>query len=166
MSIFEDVRRITDTIRKKIFLVAGRGTLKTVDNTKTTAKVQGEFIKDEIISDIEKLEDYGFTSYPEEGAQIVAIFIDGNREQGLAIRTHDRRYRPTDLEPGEACMYHKSGSRVTMKADGSIEVESTVGITLKTGDAAAWLPNILGNCAFTGAPHGGPIAGIVKLKGE
>jgi phage baseplate assembly protein V len=165
MSLFQDVQRIIGSLRSKVFLLAGRGTLKTTDAAKNTAKVQGEFLKDEIISDIEKMEDYGFSSYPEEGAQIVAIFVDGNREQGLSIKTHDRRYRPTDLQPGEACMYHKSGSRITMKADGSIEADSTVGITLKTGDASAWMPNILGKCAFTDAPHGGSIAGIVKLKG-
>ena len=165
MSVYSDVQRIISTLRSKVFLAIGRGTLKTSDNTKNTAKMQGEFLKGEIISDIEKMEEYGFSSNPEAGAQIVAIFVDGNREQGLAIRTHDRRYRPTDLQPGEACMYHKNGSRILMKSDGSIEVDSTVGITLKTGDASAWLPNILGNCAFTGAPHGGPAAGVVKLKG-
>jgi phage baseplate assembly protein V len=165
MSIFSDVSRMMESLRKKTFLMVGRGELKTSDASKNTAKMQGEFLKDEIISDIEKMEDYGFSSCPEAGAQIVAIFIDGNREQGLVIRSHDRKYKPTDLQPGEACMYHKNGSRVTMKADGSIEIDSTVGITLKTGDASAWLPNILGNCAFTGAPHGGAVAGISKLKG-
>jgi len=165
MDITNIVSRLTSSIRKKIFLVVGRGELKTVDNSKDTAKCQGEFLKDEIISDVEKMEDYGFTSNPEVGSQIVAIFVDGNREQGLAIRFHDRRYRPTDLQPGEACMYHKSGSRVLMKSDGSIEIDSTAGIMLKTGDSSSWLPNILGNCAFTGAPHGGAVAGIQKLKG-
>jgi phage baseplate assembly protein V len=168
MSIYSDVQRIIGTLRSKVFLSAGRGTLKTSDNSKSTAKMQGEFLKDEIISDIEKMEDYGFSSRPEEGAQIVAIFIDGNREQGLVVRSHDRRYRPVDLQPGEACMYHKDGSRVTMKANGDIELDVTGSggnIILKTGDASIWLPNILGNCAFTGAPHGGAVAGIKKLKG-
>jgi len=85
MSLFQDVQRIVSSLRSKVFLLAGRGTLKTTDAAKNTAKVQGEFLKDEIISDIEKMEDYGFSSYPEEGAQIVAIFVDGNREQGLSI---------------------------------------------------------------------------------
>ncbi len=165
MDITEIISRMTSTMRKKIFLLVGRGELKAIDNSKNTAKCQSEFLKDELVSDIDKIEDYGFSSNPESGAQIVAIFLDGNREQGMGIRFHDRRYRPTDLKPGEACMYHKSGSRVLMKADGSIEVDSTVGITIKTGDASAWLPNILGNCAFTGAPHGGSVAGIQKLKG-
>jgi len=38
-------------------------------------------------------------------------------------------------------------------------------ITLKTPDSSTWLPNVIPVCPFTGAPHGGPGAGITKLKG-
>lgn len=39
------------------------------------------------------------------------------------------------------------------------------GITLGSGDAAIWKPSILPNDPFTGLPHGGPTAGIAKLRG-
>jgi hypothetical protein len=42
---------------------------------------------------------------------------------------------------------------------------NSTGLTVVTGDAAGWLPNILPTCPFTGAPHGGSGAGIVRLKG-
>lgn len=45
-----------------------------------------------------------------------------------------------------------------------ITIDDT-GITLNTGDAAIWRPSILPNDPFTGLPHGGPTAGIVKLRG-
>ncbi len=48
---------------------------------------------------------------------------------------------------------------------GSKVVINDTGITLTTGDAFAWKPNILPNDPFTGLPHGGPVAGITKLKG-
>lgn len=38
-------------------------------------------------------------------------------------------------------------------------------MTLVTGDASFWQPNILTNDPITGIPHGGTVAGIVKLKG-
>lgn len=50
--------------------------------------------------------------------------------------------------------------------DGVNEVSlKATGIELKTGDASAWVPCIIGNCIFSGAPHGGTPAGIIKLKG-
>lgn len=39
-------------------------------------------------------------------------------------------------------------------------------ITLNTGDASSWKPNIISVCPYTGQPHGGEAAGIIKLKGE
>jgi hypothetical protein len=39
------------------------------------------------------------------------------------------------------------------------------GITLSSTDASPWQPNILFTDPFTGLPHGGPTAGILKLRG-
>jgi len=39
------------------------------------------------------------------------------------------------------------------------------GITLNSTDAGAWKPNILPTDPFTGLPHGGITAGIIKLRG-
>ena len=43
-------------------------------------------------------------------------------------------------------------------------VEASAMLTLKSGDAAPWMPNCVPVCPF-GMPHGGPGSGIVKLKG-
>jgi len=40
-----------------------------------------------------------------------------------------------------------------------------LGITLKTGDASGWQPNILTTDPMTGIPHGGITGGVIKLKG-
>lgn len=50
-------------------------------------------------------------------------------------------------------------------ANGNQVVMDAAGVKLKTGDASPWLPNIIPTCPFTGQPHGGPAAGIVKLTG-
>lgn len=68
---------------------------------------------------------------------------------------------------------HNNGSEVKMdstkvsvKHASGTEYEATAaGLTLKSGDATLWQPNTLPNCLFTGAPHGGVLGGIVKLKG-
>jgi len=50
--------------------------------------------------------------------------------------------------------------------DGSLTLESAVEIILKAVGSASWVPNSLPNCLYTGAPHGGPAAGITGLKGS
>lgn len=48
---------------------------------------------------------------------------------------------------------------------GSKIVIDNTGIILSTGDAFVWRPSILPTDPFTGLPHGGPTAGIIKLRG-
>ncbi len=57
------------------------------------------------------------------------------------------------------------GSKMRLVAFGNSVELSVTGIALNTGDAITWLANILPVDPLTGIPHGGPGAGIVKLKG-
>lgn len=51
-------------------------------------------------------------------------------------------------------------------ASGSHQITMDIlGITLKSGDASTWMPNILPTDPLTGVPHGGVGGGIVLLKG-
>jgi hypothetical protein len=65
----------------------------------------------------------------------------------------------------------KATSNVNVEATGNATVkgvnvtaEASAMLTLKTGDATIWMPNIMPVCPL-GPLHGGPGAGIVKLKG-
>jgi len=67
---------------------------------------------------------------------------------------------------GNVGIYHNTGNYIVFDKTGKLIVSSTVELTLKTGDAAAWKPNILATDPFSGVPHGGVTAGIIKLKGN
>jgi hypothetical protein len=65
---------------------------------------------------------------------------------------------------------------VNLSVSGDVQVSAKGDIRLSTlegniylqsgsGDTALWQPNILPNCMFTGAPHGGQSGGITSLKG-
>jgi len=153
MNIFE---RILLPITRKIMLMIGKCILMAVDNSGKVMKLQLSGLKNETITDIERYQEYGFESYPKKDCEVLAAFIDGNRDNGIVICVNDRRYRPTDLNEGDVCVYDYRGLRITI---------DNTGITIKTGDASTWKPNILAVDPFTGLPHGGPTAGIVKLKG-
>ncbi len=65
----------------------------------------------------------------------------------------------------------KTSGKTTVEASGdasvkgaNVTVEAASNLTLKTGDAASWMPNILPVCPL-GPMHGGASAGVVKLKG-
>lgn len=173
---------LIENLKRKIFLLLGRGIVKALTTNQGTQLIQVVALDGETISDVERMEEYGFTAVPLTDSEAAIGFINGNRDQGLILCIGDRRYRPTNLASGEVQVYDKNGSRVHLKADGSIEIESkktmlikapsgtvvedATGITLKTGDAALWAPCILPQCLFSGAPHGGATAGVNKLRGQ
>ncbi|RJX18969.1 MAG: phage baseplate assembly protein V [Desulforudis sp.] len=102
-----DFKRLTQTIKNKIFLMVGRAILAAVNNTDSTQMVQLELLDGEVVTDIERMQEYGFETFPEPGAEAVPLFVNGNRDQGVVLVIHDRRYRPTTLKEGEVMIYTK-----------------------------------------------------------
>jgi phage baseplate assembly protein V len=100
-----DFKRLITPLRNKIFLLLGRAVLEAVKNTEMTQKIQITALDEEVISDMERFQEYGFETYPLEGAEVLATFFNGNRDHGITICVHDRRYRPTDLAAGEVAVY-------------------------------------------------------------
>ncbi len=191
MSITVQFNRLISPLRTKIFLLLGRGIVKALKTDEGTQLIQVVGLEGETISDIERMEEYGFTAVAQTDSEAVIGFLNGNREQGLVLCINDRRYRPKDLNSGEVCVYDKNGSKILLTENGDIlitattaitledkngsqlildgtgkaEIKSSLGLTLNSGDAGAWIVNTLPNDPFTGLPHGGSLGGVLFLKG-
>lgn len=142
---FLNFKRLIAPLQRKIFLLLGRALLTAIDNSEGTQKIQATVLSGETINDIERFQEYGFESYPLSGAEPFIVFLNGNRNQGVVLCVHDRRYRPTDLAPGESAVYHHEGHRVIVKAGGIIEVEGT---EIKIGDVTGALEKLLNKLAM------------------
>jgi hypothetical protein len=101
-----------------------------------------------------------------DGASKITFDVDGMSiidSQGNKVTLDSSGIIIEDLNGNKLT---KSASGVILKDANGNEIQmAAAGCTLKTGDASIWMPNILATCLFTGAPHGGTGAGIVKLKG-
>ncbi|CAI3953339.1 Mu-like prophage protein gp45 (gp45) (PDB:3VTN) [Commensalibacter communis] len=89
---------------------------------KNTPTIQAVFAGDEARDNLTLMQHYGFASSPLPGADGIAIFQSGDRNKGVVIATNDQRYRIKSLNSGEVAIYDKSGSFITLKQDGSIEI--------------------------------------------
>lgn len=122
-----DWKRLIAPVQRKIFLSLSRAILKAVNNSKKTQKIQIVALSDETITDIERFQEYGFETYPIIDAEAFAAFLNGNRDHGIILCVHDRRYRPTNLAEGEIANYtdedqSAGGHRIHFKRGQIIEI--------------------------------------------
>lgn len=117
-----------------------RVVLRRVDDTKKTQIVQLVALEGETRADIERVQNYGFTSVPLDGIEGVALFPGGFREHGFVIATDDRRYRLTGLEAGEVAIYTDQGDKVVIERGGTIRVTAATKVVV-----AAPLVELAGN---------------------
>ncbi len=108
----------------------GRAILAAVDNSEKTQKLQVVALYDETITGVERFQEYGLETRPKTDAEVLLAFINGNRDQGIALCVHDRRYRPQDLAEGEVALYTledltTKDHRVHLKTGKAIDIFST-----------------------------------------
>lgn len=106
------LRRFTAPLAKRIRLMVSRGVVKLVNDSLKCQGLQVQLLADELRSGVERFEDYGFTSHPYENAEVLYLSVGGNRSHGVAVRVFDRRYRPTDMDEGDVCLFTDDGERV------------------------------------------------------
>lgn len=182
--------KLLEPIKRRIFLLIGRAVLTAIKASEKTQTIQVTSLDGETISDVEHMQPFGLEAYPNSDTEAIILFINGNRDQGIAITVSDRDKRPKDLQQGDTCLYDSRGQECRLGADkvhlkdsrgqevhmtatevkvkdafGNHITMTAAGITIATGDSVIWQPNILPVDPVTGVPHGGAGAGIVKLKG-
>lgn len=104
---------------------------------KSLQLLQIDALAGETRDDVERVQNYGFSSAPLAGAEAVVVFVGGRRDHGLAIAVDDRRYRIQNLESGEVAVYDDLGSSIVLKRSGDIEITPASGVAKVVGDLEA-----------------------------
>lgn len=137
----ELVRRVWTRVRNMLGL--GRVTL--VDDSGAVQRMQGVFSAEEVIDLLQRVAEFGFTSSPPAGSDMLVVFVGGERSKGVVLGTSHPESRPTGLAPGEAMLYSQSGQRVYLSAGGividaagtSVTVQNATDVTVSaSGDVS------------------------------
>lgn len=129
--------RALQPVTTRVANLISRGVVKRVDDAKKVQELQIDLLAGEVRDGIERLQQYGLTTVPDDDAECVVIFVGGRRDHGFAVAVDDRRYRPTGLQRGTVCLYDKAGSLVKLLPNGDIELEPASGKLKLTGDFEA-----------------------------
>ena len=130
------IRAITRIINKsmaplsrRVNLMVARGVLSVVNDALKMQGVQVKLLSGEV-REMERFQNYGFTSRPHPGAEAACVFVGGNRDHGLVLAIDDRRYRIGGLQDGEAAMYDDLGHTIIFKRTGIVITGATHDINI------------------------------------
>jgi phage baseplate assembly protein V len=124
-----------ERIYRRVLLAVGRGKVTTGNDTGSVQKLQAGLSPLEVRDGTPRLAEFGFTSYPPDGSDAVALFVGGDRSEGVIVATGHQQSRPTGLSQGESMMYSQDGKQVYMTASGGIVVNAN-GQNVVVNDAA------------------------------
>ncbi|MGN6518665.1 MAG: phage baseplate assembly protein V [Dokdonella sp.] len=126
---------------RRLLQAIGRGRITLVDDSGGTQRLQVRLGADELSDDRPRLAEYGFTSVPPDGTDVVMLFIGGERSGGVVIATNNQTVRMRGLGTGEVAVHDDKGRYVLLSAagitvhgaDDPVTVETTAGISANAG---------------------------------
>ncbi len=120
-------------LRHSIANMIARSVVKNVDDS-TRLQLLQLVVGEDTRGEVERVQNYGFTSRPANGAEAVVAFVGGDRAHGLVLAVDDRRYRIRNLSNGEVVVYDLTGTTILLKQNGDIEITPSSGTVKVTGD--------------------------------
>lgn len=109
-------------LKRRVMQSVARALIKTIADDRGLQKLQVELLADEVHSNVDRVQEYGFTSHPLPGAEGVFVSVGGAREHGVIIAIDDRRYRLKPLVAGEVALYTDEGDKIHFKRGKKIEI--------------------------------------------
>lgn len=124
MSFINDLNRFIAPLKRRVLMMIARGVIENIDDSKELQHCQMALLQGEIRNDLERFQQYGFTSRPHPGAEGIAIFLGGNRDHGIIINVEDRQYRLKNLAAGEVAIHTDEGDFIKFKRGNEIEINT------------------------------------------
>lgn len=122
----KDLLKIIAPLQRKIMLMVGRAVLTTIKDSDGYQKLQISLLNGDIAGNVDRMQNYGFTSVPKAGADAILVSIGGSHDNGIVIACDDKRYRLKGLASGEVAIYTDEGDKIHLKRGNNIEITTQI----------------------------------------
>lgn len=118
-----NISRTLTGLGRRLRLMVDRAVVRIVTDSLGRQNLQIQSLADATNDDVERFQNYGFTSVPPAGSEAIVLAVGGRREGLVAVAVEDKRCRPKGLNDGDVCIYHADGQAlVILKKGGVAEV--------------------------------------------
>ena len=117
-------------LARRILSVVGRGRITVVNDTGAVQTAQVSVNSLETMDNLPRIAEYGLTSYPPAGTDVVSVFLGGDRSTGLIIATNNQQYRLKGLSVGDVAIYDSRGQSVWLTSAGIVVNGSGLPLTV------------------------------------
>jgi phage baseplate assembly protein V len=130
---------LIERLYTRALLAIGRGRITAVSDGGAVQTMQVRLGADELRDDTPRLVEYGLSSVPPIGSDVVLLFVGGDRSMGVVVASGNQGARPKGLAGGEVCLYDDLGQSVHLTRHGvvvkgaglPITIEGTPSLTIK-----------------------------------
>lgn len=127
--MIETIKKLLQPVQRRVMNMLARGIIEATYDDKELQRLQVTLLADEVMDKVERLEEYGLSSRPLPGAEVLMASVGGDRSNGIVIRVADRRYRIKNMAAGEVALYTDEGDTIHFKRGRKIEI--TAGVKVK-----------------------------------
>lgn len=114
------LKKLSDTLKRKIQLTVSRCIIRLINDAASVQQLQVTGLPGETLDNIDRFQQYGFTSYPLAGAEGIMVAVGGDRSHCVVIAVEDMRYRPKDGESGDSIQFDFEGQKVHLTRTGIV----------------------------------------------
>lgn len=124
------INKLLEPLRRKMRQMVTRGVVTLVDPATLMQSLQVELLSGEVLDKVEHFEGYGFTAHPNDGAEVLAVSLNGRRAHTIVLAAADRRYRLKNLAKGEVAIYTDEGDVIHLKNGNEIYINTANKLTV------------------------------------
>lgn len=115
---------VLQRMMRRIQLATGWGRVTFSDDSKTAQLLQVKLNDSETRDGTPRIAEFGFTSRPPSGSDVLVVFLAGDRSKGVVVATAHQASRPTNLQEGESMIYDLWGKSIYLTQSGGIIVDA------------------------------------------
>lgn len=109
-----------ERLARRVLMMIGRGRITTCDDSGPVQMLQVRLGADEIRDRTPRIAEYGFTSNPPVGSDVLAVFLGGERTRGVVVGTNHQGSRLKGLGVGEVAIFDDQGQKVHISRSGIV----------------------------------------------